>query len=71
MDDSGTIRTTEALPSEIQGFPKGKRNRVVHEIYQSEYTYVHGLEVLIDVGVCMYACTVLLCMYVRMYVHTV
>jgi hypothetical protein len=49
MEESERIRQSKDLPGMIEGFPKGKRNSVVHEIYKSEYTYVQGLEVLIDV----------------------
>ena len=50
MEESSLVRRTEQLPRAIEGFPTGKRENIIHEIYQSEYTYVAGLEVLIDVS---------------------
>ena len=49
IQKSSLVRRTEQLPRAIEGFPTGKRDNIIHEIYQSEYTYVAGLEVLIDV----------------------
>lgn len=49
LEDTSRVRRTEQLPRSIEGFPTGKRENIIHEIYQSEYTYVAGLEVLIDV----------------------
>ena len=50
IEESSLVRRTEQLPRAIEGFPTGKRENIIHEIYQSEYTYVAGLEVLIDVS---------------------
>ena len=61
MEESGVIRTTEQLPYAIEGFPKGKRNQLVHEMYTSEFTYVQGLEVLIDVCLCICCCCCCCC----------
>ena len=44
------VKTTAALPRTLEGFPGGKRNNIIQEIYKTEYTYVNSLEVLIDVS---------------------
>ena len=67
MEESGVIRRTEQLPYAIEGFPKGKRNQLVHEMYTSEFTYVQGLEVLIEVCMCIYICCCCCCTVIRSY----
>ena len=45
------VTSTTELPPRIPDFPAdGQRNQVIHELYSTEYTYVKGLEVLVDVS---------------------
>ena len=42
--------STRDLPHEIEGFPSGRRENYIHELYKTEYTYVNQLEVIIEVS---------------------
>ena len=46
------VTSTTELPPRIPDFPitDEQRNQVIHELYTTEYTYVKGLEVLVDVS---------------------
>lgn len=41
--------STRDLPSSISGFPTEARERVLHELYTTEYNYVKQLEVVVEV----------------------
>lgn len=43
------VTSTTELPPRIPDFPTEGRLQVIHELYTTEYTYVKGLEVLVDV----------------------
>ena len=42
--------STKDLPPMINGFPTESRERVVHELYTTEYRYVRQLEVVVEVS---------------------
>ena len=43
------ITSTKDLPPEIPRMPTDTRSKVIHELYTTEYTYVHSLETLSEV----------------------
>ena len=45
------ITSTKDLPPEIPEMPSDTRSKVIHELYTTEYTYVHSLETLSEVHV--------------------
>ena len=52
------ITSTRELPPHIPRMPNDTRSKVIHELYTTEYTYVHSLETLSEVsrrGLC-YIC---------------
>ncbi|CAI8021236.1 Alsin [Geodia barretti] len=43
------VTSTRELPPLIPGMPTDTRSKVIHELYTTEYTYVHSLETLSEV----------------------
>ena len=56
-----SVSSCNELPKAISTLPCDTRHRIIQEIYTSEWTYVNGLEIVVEVGV-MYAC-VYVCIY--------
>ena len=59
-----TIATCNDLPRAISTLPNDKRHHVIQEIYSSEWTYVNGLEILVQVCTCVFVCLSVYYMYV-------
>ena len=45
------VTSTRELPPLIPGMPTDTRSKVIHELYTTEYTYVHSLETLSEVSI--------------------